>query len=115
MNIGNYLQALNLVNDGFETLQNKIITDFSNSFNNQFETSIIEGLKLKGFEFQNKKELESFIEQNCRCEDNFGIKQRIYYVFDQPFFLHDYNIEMELTQTIEDRSISANYGSFAYL
>jgi hypothetical protein len=85
--------------------------------NQQLENYMIEGLKRKGFEFKNRMELENFIKSNCRCEDRKDIKQKTYFVNDIPFFLHYYEIKMDLNITINDKGevkMSANYGSFAY-
>jgi len=94
-----------------------VISSLSDDLNSKLETFVIEGLKRKGFEFRNELELENFLKQRCRCEDNVNLKQRTYFVDDKPFFLHDYNIEMDLTPIIEDgkTTLKASYGSFAYL
>ena len=78
---------------------------------------IVEGLKRKGFELENRIELENFIKSNCRCEDRTDIKQRTYFVNDIPFFLHCYEIEMDLNPITTDREVKmyANYGHYAYL
>ena len=96
---------------------NSTISSLSDDLNSKLETFVIEGLKRKGFEFNNKFELFNFLKQRCRREDNTHLKQRIYFVDDKPFFLHDYNIEMDLTPIIEDgkTTLRASYGSFAYL
>ena len=98
-------------------LINGVISDLSDDLNSKLETSFILGLKCKGFKFSNELELENFLKQRCRCEDNVNLKQRIYFVDDKPFFLHDYNIDMDLTPMIEDgkTTLRASYGSFAYL
>lgn len=94
-----------------------VIGRLSSQLNNQLEDYIIEGLKRKGFEFENRMELENFIKSNCRCEDRTDIKQRIYFVNDIPFFLYCYEIDMDLnpTQTGREFKLSANYGHYAYL
>ena len=94
-----------------------IMNSLSNNLNSKLETYFIDGLKSKGFEFSNKLELENFIKQRCKCEDNVNLKQRTYFIDDKPFFLHDYNIEMDLIPIIEGRktTLKASYGSFAYL
>ena len=96
---------------------NEIISSLSDDLNSKLETFFILGLKCKGFKFSNELELENFLKQRCRCEDNVNLKQRIYFVDDKPFFLHDYNIDMDLTPMIEDgkTTLRASYGSFAYL
>ena len=94
-----------------------VIGRLSSQLNKQLEDYMIEGLKRKGFEFENRIELENFIKSNCRCEDRTDIKQRTYFVNDIPFFLHCYEIEMDLTPITTDREVkmSANYGHYAYL
>ena len=94
-----------------------VIGKLSSQLNQQLEDYMIEGLKRKGFEFENRIELENFIKSNCRCEDRTDIKQRTYFVNDTPFFLHCYEIEMNLTPITTDREVkmSANCGSYAYL
>ena len=89
----------------------------SDDLNSRIETFFIEGLKRKGLEFKNKFELLNFLKQHCSSEDHVNLKQRIYFVDDKPFLLHDYNIEMDLTPIIEDgkTTLRASYGSFAYL
>jgi len=84
----------------------------------KFEDLWIEGLKRKGFEFENRMELENFIKHNCRCEDRTDIKQRTYFANDIPFFLHCYEIEMNPYPIMNDMvefKMSANYGYFTYL
>ena len=94
-----------------------VIGRLSSQLNNQLEDYMIEGLKRKGFEFENRMELENFIKSSCRCEDREDIKQRTYFANDIPFFLHCYKIEMDLNPITTDREVkmSANYGSYAYL
>ena len=94
-----------------------VIGRLSSQLNKQLEDYMIEGLKRKGFEFENRMELENFIKSNCRCEDRTDIKQRTYFANDIPFFLHCYEIEMDLNPIINDREVKmfANYGRYAYL
>ena len=94
-----------------------VIGRLSSQLNKKLEDLWIEGLKRKGFEFKKRIELENFIKSNCRCEDRTDIKQRTYFVNDIPFFLHCYEIEMDLNpiQTDRELKMSANYGRYAYL
>lgn len=100
---------LNLQAEIINKLSSKILTDLDNYF--------IDGLKTKGFEFGNRFELEEFVKENCRCEDNPFVKERVYFVKNIPFLLHKYDDGMNLITTIEEGSfgISANFGSFIYL
>lgn len=72
-------------------------------------------MRVKGFEFKSKVELEEFIKSNCRCEDYADIKQRTYFVNNVPFFFHDYNIVYEPIDFSKPYEIKANYGLFKYL
>ena len=106
---------------GLELPKNDFINDALIKVNkdliNQLENYIIEGLKRKGFEFKTKFELEKFVKDNCICEDNVNLEERVYYVNDTPFFLHRYKSVIDIEQLVEDRKItmSANCGTYAYL
>lgn len=103
--------------DDTDIIFSEIIERFASLLNKQLEDYMIEGLKRKGFEFKNRTEFENFIKSNCRCEDRTDIKQRTYFVNDIPFFLHCYEMEMDLNQIQTDMElkVSANYGRYAYL
>jgi hypothetical protein len=94
-----------------------VIGRLSNDLNKQLEDYVIEGLKRKGFEFKHKIELEAFIKERCRCEDNIDLKERVYYVDNIPFFLHNYESEPLQMPSITDREykITANLGTYAFL
>ena len=47
-------------------LIDSVIGRLSSQLNKQLEDYTIEGLKRKGFEFENRMELENFIKSNCR-------------------------------------------------
>ena len=88
----------------------------SSELNKKLEDYIIEGLKRKGFEFENRLELETFIKNNCRCEDTPHKKERVYFANDTPFFLHKYEIKITNPITLDwDVKMCTNYGSYAYL
>lgn len=94
-----------------------VIGRLSNDLNKQLEDYVIEGLKRKGFEFKCKAELGAFIKKRCRCKDNVDLKERVYYVDDIPFFLHNYKSEPLQMPSITDREykLTANLGTYAYL
>ena len=94
-----------------------VIGRLSNDLNKKLEDYVIEGLKIKGFEFKHKIELETFVKERCRCEDNIDLKEKIYYVDNIPFFLHNYKNEPLQIPSITDREykLTANLGTYAYL
>jgi hypothetical protein len=84
----------------------------------KLEDYIIEGLKRKGFEFENRVQLENFIKSKCTCEDIVSLKQRTYFVNGIPFFRHFYKTKIDFNTNMSDNGgieISVNYGSFTYL
>ena len=94
-----------------------VIGRLSNDLNKQLEDYVIEGLKRKGFEFKHKNELETFVKERCKCEDDVDLKERVYYVDDIPFFLHNYKSEPLQMPSITDMEykLTANLGTYAYL
>lgn len=75
----------------YASLTNSAIEKAFIKLNQTLEGLLIEGLKLKGFEFDNNRlQLIDFIKKNCRVEDSPRLQQRIYFVNDIPFFLHNY-------------------------
>jgi len=90
-----------------------LISKLSEQLNKKVDDLIVEGLKRKGFVFENRNDIEKFIQSNCRCEDNIDLKKRTYFVNDTPFFLHGY----EINPMIIDRELkwTANLGSYKFL
>ncbi|WP_275552686.1 hypothetical protein [Tenacibaculum piscium] len=63
-----------------------------------------------------KHNLETFIKEKCRCEDNLDLKHRTYFVNDIPLLLHKYRTEVSPVVTSDGEiSIKADLGSFIYL
>jgi hypothetical protein len=106
-------EELKTSHDMIQNVMSRLYTDLLKKVDEAME----EGLRLKGFEFENRIELIEFIKTRCRCEDRVDVKERVYYVDDIPFFLHSYGGEMDLKPTTEGRSyiMAATYGGFAYL
>lgn len=94
-----------------------VIGRLHRDLNRQLEESVIEGLKRKGFEFKHPLELEKFVKERCRCEDNVYLKERVYYVDDIPFFLHNYKSEIITNPKItgDPYNVVGELGTFAYL
>lgn len=94
-------------------MTNSLISELYENLNNL----LIEGLKKKGFEFNNKLDLQIFIKQNIRIEDYQAKHERIYFVNDIPFFIHFYKNNCLPSKTELERgfSITADLGTYAYL
>ena len=113
------LNSANLENmdlQNYDIIHN-VIGRLSADLSRKLEDHVIEGLKRKGFEFKHKIELETFVKERCRCEDNIDLKEKIYYVDNIPFFLHNYKSEPLQMPLITDREykLTANLGTYAYL
>jgi len=96
---------------------NESLNDISVKLAKQFDDMVIEGLKIKGFEFDTILELTEFIKSNCSSVDYQDKKERIYYVDGVPFLVHKYEPIVDVEPKITDDKISmtATFGSFAYL
>lgn len=93
----------------------EIIGVVAEGINDELESILTEGLRLKGFEFEDRSCLESFLRERCRCEDNSYLKEKVYFVDDIPFFLHNYSEEFRINKDDDSGIFIANYGSFKYL
>ena len=112
-----WLEKINAENaQDLQFLQHDVKRRLYNGLVNQLEDLLIQGLKNKGFEFNNKIELENFIKTRCRKEDYIEKKEHIYYVDNIPFFLHNYEIIYEpITEDNNGIKMTANYGKYAFL
>lgn len=128
INFRDFLENSNKEISSFVLKENPLPLSFNNSFNeltrklctdlhSQLEDAIIEGLKRKGYEFETKFELEQFAKDRCRCEDNVHFQERVYYVDDTPFFLHNYKVVFDIKTINKERctKMYAENGSFVYL
>lgn len=97
-------------------LINEVVSEMSSKLNKLLDDYMIEGLKLKGFEFDNRHYLIEFIKSHITCIDNTDLMEREYSVDGIPFFLHSYKIEYPTGNWFDKNyKIEANYGSFKYL
>ena len=96
-------------------LQQQLVSNAIKSLENKIEELYVEGLRLKGYEFFDRYELETFIKTYCRCEDYQDRKEKIYFVKDIPFLLHKYEIDVVLVNVHQSNSVTVNYGKYTYL
>jgi hypothetical protein len=98
---------------GIESEINEILAE---KLSNEFDKIFIEGLRLKGFEFDNQNDLHNFIKENCKAYDYPHLKERVYFVKDIPFLFHNYEVIIEpITEKNNKFKITANYGTYTYL
>ena len=91
------------------------VKELLNDLNRKIDDMITEGLKRKGHEFSNKSEVESFIMDRCRYEDDPIKKEKIYFVDNTPFLLHKYNQEYNTHVSNNGSTINATIRGYVYL
>jgi hypothetical protein len=96
-------------------IQEQIIKKVSADLNRQLENFFIEGLKRKGFEFQNRADLLPFAMQNCTCFDDQDLKEKTYFVNNIPFLLHCYAPDFSQIEKLGEFNVHFNYGSITFL
>lgn len=104
------------INRKFISIREEVTNQLCQNLASKFDELFLQGLNKKGFEFKNRIETEDFIKSRCRCEDNVQFKQRIYFVDNIPFLLHDYKIDIDIPLMPRDiYKVTANYGKYAFL
>ncbi|MCG8813301.1 hypothetical protein G1K66_08505 [Tenacibaculum finnmarkense] len=94
---------------------NELRDRISVSENKGLEYYFLEGLKRKSIVVAHHN-LEIFVKEKCRCEDNLDLKHRTYFVNNTPFLLHKYITKVGPIITDNGKiSIKANFGDFIYL
>ena len=103
--------------DELYTSQAYLIDKLCKDLNRQVESVAIEGLKRKGFEFENRFELEQFVKNNCTCEHFIDSNEKVYYVNDIPFLLHKYEFKISSPFNVNDRTtkIVGSLGHYKFL
>jgi hypothetical protein len=104
--------------ENYPSFISQITIDICTQMAKQQEDLIIEAFKRKGFEFNNRAEMENFIRLNCRCEDNTDRKQKTYFINDEPFMLWEYNNVNEFSfENGNDDAIvfKGNFGNYLFL
>jgi len=97
--------------------EEKLNLEVCNKINSKIEATFIEGLKIKGFEFESEKDLFSFVKENCKCVDSPHLSERVYYVNEIPFLVHYYKITMDFkySDNIENNPFIEDFGSYSFL
>lgn len=85
--------------------------------NDGIDKLITEGLIRKGYHFENRLDLLDFIRISCRCEDNKGENEKIFFVNNVPFLLYRYNNSpnMETVQTASGWKVTIDMGEYCFL
>jgi hypothetical protein len=81
----------------------------------ELENVVIMGLRNKGYYFDNKIHLEEFVKENCKIEDNVNLKEKVYFVKEEPFLLHKYDFDIKFNQDNRTTTLTASLGSYHYM
>ncbi|CAB4147578.1 hypothetical protein UFOVP514_36 [uncultured Caudovirales phage] len=97
-------------NMSIESIQDKLMDGLLNQYQNKINNLFKEGLKIKGFEFENESDYLSFISINCRGFSKGN--ETTYYVNNIPFFFYvtpvfDYNFDIS--------NPSLDFGKYSFL
>lgn len=94
--------------NNFQEFQNSMIQKFSNKISEKIDEIILEGLKLKGFEFEHKIELIDFIKTNCNCIILEGEEEsKYFFVNNDPFLILQFN--NDLSNLTFDEKLNFSY------
>lgn len=102
-----------LMNDKISDLRYELIGSMVEKSANRIDEILIEALKVKGFEFEDKSSLENFLKTKCKSISNVEEKTITLYVDETPFLMYDFNpiiepVDME-NNSITFRSTFAGY------
>jgi len=95
----------------------KFFSKLLDKVNKQLNEKLTEGLKKKGFDFDNESALHEFVKNHCRCENNVDLKQRTYYVGEVPFLVNNYDTSSPFTFEEHNKKVNVktNFGTYEYL
>ena len=99
-----------------ESLEEKMTLELSKKMTTSLDDMFIKGLALKGFTFNAKYELKSFVIEHCISVDNQKLQERTYYVNGVPFLLYCYRLDIvEVINNDTVFALRANLGQYTYL
>lgn len=93
-----------------QEINNKIV----NELQSKLEDIIVEGLKLKGYEFEDKKSLFDFVSKNCTVINQSHLNINTYVVKDIPFLHYDYSFNIKKVDELSC-SFKAEGGKYRFL
>jgi len=99
--------------DSFPSIHSQIAEKMQKSFEDVF----IEGLKRKGYLFDNKFELEEFVKEKCTVEIRDDINEKTYTVDGVPFLVHKEEINVVPNFIDDERGMTVicDYGQYKFL
>lgn len=110
-------EIINSSNMDIQTVAGDISKQLADQINAIIEEKLIEALKVKGYVFETREQLEQFIATKCTCKVDEERNERTYYVNEKPFFLHRYGLKTEISQNNDtgNWTIKATNGVYAFL
>lgn len=89
----------------------------SEKANSELEEIYLEALERKGFKFNTRSEVISFLKEHVTCVDYKDAKQRVYKIDNNPFFLHFYERSFDLSNGAmgELTTVSFSKGYYKFL
>lgn len=99
-------------------IQIHVIDKIQNELLSKIDNTIIEGLRLKGHDFETRKDAEKFITNHCRREDRPDQNIMVYYAFDKPFMIHKYETILKMPSINLDEkqtTVTASLGEYCFV
>lgn len=105
------------LNDSHDVFMS-IMNDKINELSAKMDELIVEGLARKGYEFNNRLDLEQFIKSHCNIIGCGFHQYRIFYVKNIPFLFHDYGNDLMFPKLFKDSdntSFEISMGKYKFL
>ena len=97
-------------------IEDQIMQGAYESITTTLDDLVIEGLKRKGYTFDNKRELISFIKENCTSKYFKPQNVTEYYVNDTPFLIYkNQDVEIKKDFTENKMTFSADLGHYQFI
>lgn len=110
-------ELTNFKDMGFDTFQSTMVNNMISNMQNILDDACIEGLKRKGYVFDNRRDLELFVVSNVVCNIYPNNGKRLYLVNNIPFLEYFPNMEVDWPILNENREtkINAKLGTINFL
>lgn len=87
----------------------------SKALRDEMDKMVTEGLKRKGHEFETRKELETFIKENCSVRLIERTNEQIFYANGEAFLSYYPQSEIVIYHDTEEHTVKAKAGTYIYL
>jgi hypothetical protein len=94
-----------------DSIENELTNHIQKEIVKKLDYLVIEGLRIKGYEFDNEEDLIEFIKENCNSHQSQNVI--LYSVKGEFFMKHVYNMDFNLNP--ENDCFSVEFGHYEFL